>query len=36
MDDMIKKYEKIYWNDVKPAFSKFDKDSSGAIDKNEL
>jgi len=33
---MIEKYDQKYEEDVKPAFSKFDKDSSGAIDKNEL
>ena len=36
METMIEKYDKKYEEDVKPAFSKFDKDSSGAIDKNEL
>ena len=36
MEKMIEKYDKKYDEDVKPAFSKFDKDSSGAIDKNEL
>ena len=33
---MIEKYDQKYEGDVKPAFNKFDKDSSGAIDKNEL
>ena len=33
---MIEKYDEKYEQDVKPAFSKFDKDSSGAIDKGEL
>lgn len=36
MEKMIEKYDQKYDEDVKPAFSKFDKDSSGAIDKNEL
>jgi Ca2+-binding EF-hand superfamily protein len=30
------KYEEILDKEVKPAFSKFDKDNSGAIDKDEL
>lgn len=29
-------YEKLFNDDVKPAFAKFDKDGSGAIDKAEL
>ena len=33
---MISKYDEIYTNEVKSAFDKFDKDGSGAIDKNEL
>jgi hypothetical protein len=33
---MIDKYDHKYEYDVKPAFSKFDKNSSGFIDKNEL
>jgi len=36
MEYMIEKYDEKYNDDVKPAFSKFDKDSSGAIDKDEL
>jgi len=36
MENMIEKYDEKYNDDVKPAFSKFDKDSSGAIDKDEL
>jgi hypothetical protein len=36
MSAMIEKYDQKYVEDVKPAFSKFDIDSSGAIDKNEL
>lgn len=36
MEKMIEKYDQKYEEDVKPAFSKFDKDSSGAIDKGEL
>ena len=36
MEKLIAKYDQKYDEDVKPAFSKFDKDSSGAIDKNEL
>ena len=33
---MIAKYDDIYTNEVKTAFNRFDKDGSGAIDKNEL
>ena len=36
LERMIEKYDQKYDDDVKPAFSKFDKDSSGAIDKGEL
>ena len=36
MEKMIEAYDKKYDEDVKPAFSKFDKDSSGAIDKGKL
>ena len=36
MEMMIEAYDRKYDEDVKPAFGKFDKDSSGAIDKNEL
>lgn len=36
MTQMIEKYDQKYESDVKPAFNKFDKDSSGAIDKSEL
>ena len=30
------KYDEKYENDLKVAFNKFDKDGSGAIDKDEL
>jgi Ca2+-binding EF-hand superfamily protein len=33
---MISKYDEIYTNEVKTSFDRFDKDGSGAIDKNEL
>ena len=36
LERMIEKYDQKYEQDVKPAFGKFDKDSSGAIDKGEL
>lgn len=36
VEQMISKYDEIYTNEVKPAFDKFDKDGSGAIDKSEL
>jgi len=36
MEMMIETYDRKYDDDVKPAFGKFDKDFSGAIDKGEL
>ena len=36
LEKMIEKYDQKYDDDVKPAFGKFDKDSSGTIDKSEL
>ena len=36
VEKMIAKYDEIYTNEVKTAFDRFDKDGSGAIDKNEL
>ena len=35
-DDLIEIYKGIEEKDVKPAFAKYDKDGSGAIDKDEL
>jgi len=36
VDKMVRKYDEKYEQEVKPAFAKFDKDGSGAIDKSEL
>lgn len=33
---MLELYDKINEEDVKPAFNQFDKDGSGAIDREEL